>query len=54
MMLCAACGRRLTNDPDASNGASWTLDPYGVGGQMPYCADSPECQHDAEQIVGAA
>jgi hypothetical protein len=45
---CAACGRRLTNDPTAANAAAWTGEP---GWRIPYCADSRECQHDAETIA---
>jgi hypothetical protein len=43
-LLCACCGRVLTNDPKAPNAARWTLyDP-----RLPYCADSPTCKADTE------
>jgi hypothetical protein len=52
-MHCVACGRELTNDDTKPNLAHWTPDPYGVGGRVAYCADSADCQRDAEQIIGA-
>ncbi len=42
LLLCASCGRQLSNDPAAPNAALWTLfEP-----RMPHCADQSECGRD--------
>lgn len=46
-MECIACGRRLTN-AEAENQAAWTLEPLL---RLPYCADSDQCQQDAEDLA---
>ena len=46
-MLCCACGRKLSNDPDAENAARWTL----KGHRYPYCADNEDCLRDALDIM---
>lgn len=50
-MECTACGRKLTNDPDKDNAAWWTyaFDERQV--RYPYCADSKECERDAETVA---
>lgn len=40
---CCACGRALTNDIAAANGARWTM----TEPRLPYCGDSRQCEKDA-------
>lgn len=42
-MTCYACGRKLSNDPEAPNWGYWTLYPV-EGSRRPYCADSVFCR----------
>lgn len=42
-MICYACGRELSNDPEAPNWGYWTIAPVD-GRRRPYCADNAFCR----------
>lgn len=51
-MICAACGRQLTNEQDVPNTAHWTYAFDERQDRLPYCGDSAECMRDAEELAG--
>ena len=48
---CVACGRRITNAPEHGNFAHWTYAFDARQDRYPYCADSKECERDAEVMA---